>query len=268
MHLDSDNPQTMTPLQYLSLIDIQARMLLKSDARKLTLGYLWWFLEPLMWVAVFYLVFEVILKAGRGADFLVFLACGKFAFIWFSRTVNQASNSIVFGSNLIGKIDMPKTLFPMSAIQESLYRQGAVYCLLFVILALFGYPVSWTWLWLVPVVFVYYLMIVACSLVGAYLVCIIRDFTKFIPLGMQFLLFTSGIFWDIRAIGDEQHVELMLAVNPLAFMLDAHRQILMHQTRPDLLQLALLGLGAGALAALMVLRMRQKSRYIALKVLT
>ena len=267
-HIESDTPQTMTPLQYLSLMDIQARMLLKSDARKLKLGYLWWFLEPLMWIAVFYLVFEVMLKAGRGADFLVFLACGKLAFIWFSRTVNQASNSIVFGHNLISKIDITKTLFPMAAIQESIYRQGAVYGLLFVILVLFGYPVSWAWLWLFPVVLVYYLMIVACSFLGAYLVCIIRDFSKLIPLGMQFLLFTSGIFWDIRAIGDSQHVELMLAVNPLAFMLDAHRQILMHQTRPDLLHLALLGLGASILIAAMVLRMRQKSRYIALKVLT
>jgi lipopolysaccharide transport system permease protein len=111
-------------------------------------------------------------------------------------------------------------------------------------------------------------LFVACSLVGAYLVCVTRDFSNFITLGMQFLLFTSGIFWDIRAIGDEQHVELMLALNPLAFMLDAHRQILMHQTRPDLLHLALIGLGAGVLITLMVLRMRQKSRYIALQVLT
>jgi lipopolysaccharide transport system permease protein len=39
-----------------------------------------------------------------------------------------------------------------------------------------------------------YLMIVACSLAGACLVCIVRDFSMVIPLGMIFLLFTSGIF--------------------------------------------------------------------------
>ena len=139
---------------------------------------------------------------------------------------------------------------------------------MFLILLLFGYPLSWAWLWLVPVLLVYYLMIVACSLLGAYLVCQVRDFSKFIPLGMQFLLFTSGIFWDIRAIGDEQHTQLMLAINPMAFMLDAHREILMYQRAPDLLQLAYLALGAAVLIAIMVVRMRQKSRQIALQVLT
>ena len=249
-------------------MDIQARMLLKSDSQKMKLGYFWWFLEPLMWVGVFYLVFEIVLKRGRGEEFLVFLACGKFAFIWFSRTVAQASRSIVYGKNLIAKIDMPKTLFPMAAIQESLYRQGAVYCLLFVIVAAFGYPVSWAWFWLLPVLGVYYLIIVACAFIGAYLVCMMRDFEKFIVLGMQFLLFTSGIFWDVRGIGNEHQTELILAFNPIAFILDAHRQILMHQSAPDMFHLTLLGLGAGVVITFMVLLMRKKSRYLAVKVLT
>ena len=221
-----------------------------------------------MWVGVFYLVFEVVLKFGRGADFLVFLACGKFAFIWFSRTVNQASNSIVAGKKLVAKIDMPKTLFPMAAVQESLYRQGAVYCFLFLILVFFGYPVSWAWFWLLPVLGVYYLMIVACSLIGAYLVCIMRDFKKFIVLGMQFLLYSSGIFWNVRGIGNDHQTELILAFNPIAFILDAHRQILMHQSAPDMVHLALLGLVSAVLITFMVLLMRKQSRYLAVKVLT
>ena len=111
----------------LRLIDIQARMLLKADASKLRLGYLWWFLEPLAWVAVFFVVFNLILDSDRrgGLDFLAFLACGKFAFIWFSKTVVQASNSIVANQALVGKINVPKTLFPIAVVQESLYRQSA-----------------------------------------------------------------------------------------------------------------------------------------------
>jgi lipopolysaccharide transport system permease protein len=245
-------------------------MLLKADASKLTLGYLWWFLEPLLWVAVFYLVFNLILNSGsrQDGDFVLFLACGKFAFLWFSKTVIQASNSIVANQSLIGKINVPKSLFPMAVIQESLYRQSAVYLLLFVVIVSFGYPVSLSWLWLLPVLIVYYLIIVACSFVGACLVCVTRDFGKFIPLAMTFLLFTSGIFWDVRAIGDLRKTELILALNPIAFMLDAHRQILMYQTMPDFTHLILIGLGAILLIISMVFVMRKNSQYLALKVLT
>ncbi len=86
----------MTLTQYLRLVDVHARMLLKADASKYSLGVLWWLLEPLLWVSVFFVVFNLILDSGRkSGDFIVFLACGKFAFLWFSKAVIQSSNSIV-----------------------------------------------------------------------------------------------------------------------------------------------------------------------------
>ena len=260
----------MTLAQYFRLIDVQARMLLKADASKFILGYLWWFLEPLLWVGVFYLVFNVILnKAGRaGEEFLLFLACGKFAFIWFSKTVTQASNSIVANKSMVSKVNTPKSMFPMAAVQESLYRQASVYLCLFVMLVAFGTPITLTWLWLLPVLFVNYLVIVACSLVGGYLVCLVRDFSKVIPLGMMFLLFTSGIFWDIRSIGNPEKIDLMLALNPLAFLLDANRQVLLYETPPDVGHLFLLGVGACVLIVVMIGLMRKNSQSLALKVLT
>jgi lipopolysaccharide transport system permease protein len=253
--------------QYLSLINIQARMALKADASKTYLGYVWWVLEPLLYVGVFYVVFNVILDSRR-SDFLVFLMCGKLAFIWFSKTVTQASNSIVANRGLIGKIDVPKSLFPMAAVQESLYKQTAVFLLLFIVILANGYGISFTWLWLIPVIFVNYLMIVSCSFVGACLVCLMRDFSMFISLGMVFLLFTSGIFWDVRDLGDAHKTELVLAYNPMAFMLDAYRQVLMNHTAPDLIHLGYIGLGSLVLLVIMVRIMRKYSQFLALRALT
>jgi len=141
----------MSLSQYFRLIDVQARMLLKADSSRFKLGYLWWFLEPLLWVGVFYVVFNLILgSSGRsGGDSLLFLICGKFAFIWFSKTVNQASNSIVANKGLVGKINVTKTIFPMAVVQESLYRQSAVYLLLLFLVIAFGGAPSLTWLHIV-----------------------------------------------------------------------------------------------------------------------
>jgi homopolymeric O-antigen transport system permease protein len=253
--------------QYFSLMDTQARMALRGDASRLFMGYFWWILEPLLYVAVFYVVFSLILDNGR-ADFLVFLVCGKMTFIWFSKTVNLASNSIVGNKGLIGKLDVPKSLFPLSVIQASCYRQLAVFVLLFAVLLINGYPVSSTWVWLIPVIVVNYLMIVACSLIGAYLVCLVRDFSMLISLSMIFLMFTSGIFWDVRQLPDPQMTEFMLAFNPLAFLLDAYRQILMYQTPPDLIQLGKFGILFVAVVFVMTQFMRRSSKYLALKALT
>ena len=81
-------------------------------------------------VGVFYLVFDQLLGT-RPPDFLVFLAVGKLTFIWFSK-VTQASNSLIQSKGVIAQVNLPKYLFPLSVIQEGLYRQAAVFVFLWV----------------------------------------------------------------------------------------------------------------------------------------
>ncbi|NQX89100.1 MAG: ABC transporter permease [Halioglobus sp.] len=253
--------------QYLRLMNVMARMALRADAARLFLGYIWWVLEPLLWVAVFYVVFVVILGT-RQEDFLPFLMVGKLAFVWFSKSVTQASNAIVTGRGLVGKIAVPKTLFPMAAVQESIYRQAAVFALMFSYVLFEGFALTANWFYLVPLMVVNYIMVISCALVGACLVCIARDFAPLIGLFMMFLMFTSGIFWDVRSLDDPEKIHMILTANPLAFVLDGYRQILLHATPPDMVHLISIGAGFGALFCLMVLIMRKGDKYLALKALT
>lgn len=249
------------------LVDEMARMSLKADASRFYLGYLWWVLEPLLYVAVFYVVFDVLL-GGKRADFLVFLMCGKLTFIWFSKSVTHASRSIVTAQGLIGKIDLPKALFPMAVVQEGLYKQASVFALLFVFLLLNGYAVSVNWLWLAPVLLVNYFLIVAGSLIASFLVCLVFDFTIAISMGMIFLLFTSGIFWDVRSLSTPEMTDLVLALNPLAFIVDAYRQVLMAGVAPSAVHLTAIGAAAALVIAGMLYVLRRSSQFLALRAIT
>jgi len=244
-----------------------ARMSLKADASRYFLGYIWWVLEPLLYVAVFYVVFELILQ-NRQENFLVFLMVGKLAFIWFSKSINQASRSIVVAQGLIAKIDIPKVLFPLATIHEGLYKQASVFVLLFIVLWMNGFAVNASWLWLPPLMLVSYLMIVAASLIGAFLVCLAFDFSMFISLGMIFLMFTSGVFWDVRSLTDPAMIQTVLTLNPLAFVLDAYRQVLMYGMAPAVGHLMLIGVGSVAVILAMLRVMQRRGQFLALKAIT
>ncbi len=244
-----------------------ARMSLKADASRYFLGYIWWVLEPLLYVAVFYVVFELILQ-NRQENFLVFLMVGKLAFIWFSKSINQASRSIVVAQGLIAKIDIPKVLFPLATIHEGLYKQASVFVLLFIVLWMNGFAVNASWLWLPPLMLVSYLMIVAASLIGAFLVCLAFDFSMFISLGMIFLMFTSGVFWDVRSLTDPAMIQTVLTLNPLAFVLDAYRQVLMSGMAPAVGHLMLIGVGSVAVILAMLRVMQRRGQFLALKAIT
>jgi len=218
-----------------------AVMKLKSEASKLYLSYLWWIIEPLLFVAVFYVVFEVLLGRG-GENFIVFLMCGKIPFLWLSKTVNSGANSLVQGKNLMGQRNFPKQVFPFAQVQENLYKQWVVFAILLLILMGFEFMPTMSW-WLLPLlIFVNYLLIVLITLVAAILVAYIPDMRMIVSMGTVFLMFSSGIFWDVRDIASIETQNLLLSINPLAFLIDAYRQILMYGNTPDMQHLLIIAL--------------------------
>lgn len=227
----------MTFSQTVTLVDTLARFHLKGESRQYFLGYLWWVLEPLLYVGVFYLVFEILLDS-RQPDFLYFLMVGKLTFIWFSKSVNQASSSLEANKGLMAQTHLRKELFPLAVIHQGFYRQFVVFIFLIGFLVMGGYAPSAVWLWLIPVALLQAMLITACGLLGALLVSFKRDFRLLIQLGMVFLLFMSGIFWDLNVIADTRLRDGLLVLNPLANLIDCYRQVLMFGAAPKVMRLA------------------------------
>ena len=103
---------------------------------------------------------------------------------------------------------------------------------LFGMLAFNGYLTA-LWWWLLPLAAIQTLLITACGLCAALLVCWQRDCALLIQLGMVFLLFMSGVFWDLNAIQDPELRAWLLILNPMAALIDAYRQVLLLQISPS-----------------------------------
>ena len=225
------------------LAHTMAVMRLKSEATKLYLSYLWWILEPLLYVAVFYFVFAYVLHNSR-EGFLAFLMCGKIPLMWYTKSLNKNANALVSGKGLMGQRDFPKHVFVYAFSLEASYKELAVYVFLLAFLWLGGYEPSMA-LWYLPlVIFTMLLVILSTGMLAAYITVYIPDFRMVIAMISMALLFVSGVFWDIRALPDAEMTNILLTCNPFAFLLDAHRQILMYATVPDVSHLSAIALFA------------------------
>jgi len=254
----------MKATNFVSLVDMKARMGLKSEASKLYLSYIWWILEPVLWVLMFYLVFTVLLGFGRD---LLFLMCGKVPFLWFSKSVTGGSNSIVSGKGLINQTNVPKQFFPYESVQGVLYKQWLVFLVLFGMSLFYGHSPTWHWLWVFPLFLVQYLLIVLCTLVAAVLVAYVRDIRMLINMAMMGLMFSSGIFWDLSRIEDPVKRDLLVTWNPLAYLIDAYRHVIIHKTVYDLEHLLVLGIVFSVGIALVHLFYHYKGQAIASRVI-
>ena len=78
---------------YKNLIVHKAWADFRAEAERTYLGVLWWILDPLINMVIFYLVFGVFLKMGTN-DFIPFLLTGLVVWRFIEATVVRASNSL------------------------------------------------------------------------------------------------------------------------------------------------------------------------------
>jgi len=223
---------------------------LKSEAANTYLSYIWWLLEPALLAAVFYLVFELMLNRG-GQGFFVFLLLGKIPFLWFSKSVNNAANSIVAGKGLINQIAIPKPFFPLLVVAQDTVKQTIVMVALLAFVSSQGVSPGIVWL-LIPLVMLVQMLWIGCaSLLAAAITPYLPDFRYLIHSGMTMFMLASGIFYDYReALAPEHHDWFLL--NPMALLIESYRDILLRDSAPNFVALAVLCSGLGiAIACLM-----------------
>ncbi|MHC4824274.1 MAG: ABC transporter permease [Planctomycetota bacterium] len=243
-------------MRYLSLIWTKALFGLRAEVSRSFLSYGWWIIEPVLHMAVYQMVFAVLLNRG-GEDYPVFLLSGLIPWMWVAKSVSGGSGSILAGQNLMLQVGVPPVIFPAVAVLKATLKHAPVLLLLFVFLWIMGYPPTAAWWVLPPLILVQALLTTALTFAVAAIIPFVRDLNHLVTTGLTLLMFLSGVFYDYRTIGpDWQDVFLM---NPMAFLLKCYREILMQGQVPDLSNLGLwgcAGFGACILMALVFRRLR------------
>ena len=219
-------------LRFWQLVLIKVRFNLRSEAAQSYLSYAWWVLEPLLMVAVFYIVFETLLHRGTG-DFVTFLLCGIIPWLWFSKCVSQSGMSITQGRGLIGQVYLSKAFFPLVLIGQNSVKQLFVFVLLFTFLVYRGYSPDMTWLWLVPIILTQLIFTIAASFIVAFLVPFARDIKYLIDAGLRMMMFGSGIFYSYTDVLIPKHRDIFL-MNPMANLIVNYRKVLIGDSTPML----------------------------------
>ena len=99
---------------YLTDLIIQkARAGLRAEASRGYLGVLWWVIEPVMYMSVFYVAFAHLLKRGD-ENFVIFLLVGLIVWKWFHATLSTGGNSLMVSAGLMNQIYVPKIIFPLT----------------------------------------------------------------------------------------------------------------------------------------------------------
>lgn len=188
------------------------------------IGALWAVLQPLSMMALFVLVFGVILKtATKDYPYVLFFYSGILPWTFFSASTAFAISSLHGNFNLVTKIYFPREIIPLSgiAINFADYIIGlAVY---FALILLYGIPITLNFLWVLPLLALLVLFTVSLG----YLLSALNVYYRDVRLASGFLLqiwfFASPVFYSIDNV--ENKWKMLLFLNPLTFIIENMRRV-------------------------------------------
>lgn len=211
---------------------------LRAEAARSYLGLIWWVLEPAMMMGAFWLVFDVILKTG-GPDYLPFLLIGLTIWQWMKSCITHGGYAIWSNLPMVRQVQLPPLVFPLVAMLSDTVKFLCIFALLLVILWCAGYPPNAAYLAL-PVLFAaIFLFAAGAGFVVAALVPLVPDMRFVIEQVLTVVMFLSGVIFSLEKVPPPLN-ELM-ALNPVAVLMDASRGILMHGQWPNWVGLSKVG---------------------------
>lgn len=220
---------------------------LRAEAARYYLGFVWWIIEPILFMLALYIVFAVLLQR-RTEDFVLFLLVGIVAWQWFAGNVRHSMSSIWSGGAVMTQVRVPKLFFPAVNIAMDTAKFLVAFSLLLIFVWVYGIPPSTAYAGLLIVLPIQLLFITACALLAAMVVPFLPDLRFAIDSFLHFLFFFSGIFFDVNIVPEDY--QILIHLNPMAQLIDAHRAILIHGLSPD--WLALSWIGGSSLTAIFV----------------
>lgn len=194
------------------------------------LGSLWHFANPMLSVAVYYLVFGVMLDVSRGVDnYILFLMVGLFAFNLTSRSVLGGATSISDNQGLMRSIRFPRALLPFAVIMSKLFTFGFELSVLALVALVTGEGIALRWLLLPAIVLLHSSLNLGGALIAARLNDSFRDVQQIIPFAFRLLMYVSGVLFPLETFLTSDRLGTVLPtlirLNPLIGIIDMYRYV-------------------------------------------
>ncbi len=99
------------------LLKLLVKKELRVRYRGSVLGMLWSYVKPAVQLLVYYLAMGQFLGLGRSIPgYVVYLFSGMVMINFFNEILSNTTRSIIFNAPLVGKIFLPRELFPVSSV--------------------------------------------------------------------------------------------------------------------------------------------------------
>ncbi|MFE1570425.1 ABC transporter permease [Comamonas odontotermitis] len=217
------------------LIGVMTRREVAARHAGTALGVLWPYLQPLLSVAAYYLVFDIVfsMRLGDGAKTHAvgtFLIVGALPWMAFCDAVARGMGSLLEAGAMLQKNPLPPVLFPVRSVLAS----SIIFGPLMLLVALCYTPLhhmQWGVLALLPLMAMQLLMTVLLAYALAIFAAALRDTVQVVGFALSVGIYLTPILFPVSMFPAQWR--WLLWLNPMASYVQGYQSILLQGQWPD-----------------------------------
>ena len=201
------------------------------------LGVMWSFLNPLLQIAVYALVFPLLMRGGGIENYTVFICCGLIPWTFFSTAISRTSFTIIENGNIVKKVYFPREILPISVVTSEAVNFIISTIIIIVFVLGYGVGISKYIIFYPIVLLIQYFLLIGISFIVSSVTVYFRDLQHFIGIALQLLFYATPIVYSIQTIPEQYR--WILKINPMTYIIEGYRDIFYNQCMPDMKMLGI-----------------------------
>lgn len=224
--------------------------------RGTVLGFVWALLNPLLFMAIYTLVFSVYLHV-RIPNYPLYLLCGMIPFNWLASSILSGVSAIPDGRMYVGKTLFPTELLILTPVLSNGVNFIISLALIFVFSLALGVHAGLPLLTVPLIVFGQFLLVSGVTAIVATFNVFFRDLQQLVNYATSALFFITPIFYQRSFVPEKW--QFFVVWNPLAALVTMYQSVFYQGVMPSWREMAFVyitGFIAVALAAMWFQRYR------------
>ncbi len=212
----------------LYILLVLAHLKQKAKVRGAFLGYLWWFIEPLMLI-VLYSYIVVVIFGDNSEDRILMIAIGVTLWKWWRTALSKGTSTFKRYKGIVSQVKMPLSIFPISEVCGEAYLFAFAYIILQVAMIFLGYFPD-----VIALFFAFltsFFVINSFAILLAILNSFIRDVEFLIGFGLRIIFYLTPILYPVSRVPEQYR--FLVDWNPFAHMVGFYDAALINTDMAD-----------------------------------
>lgn len=195
-------------------------------------GIIWAFIQPMVTVAVYFVVFQLGLRvqpAATGYPYICWLVSGIIPWFFFSDALPSASNCLLEYSYLVKKVVFKISILPMVKEISALFVHLFFVAFMIFLYSCYGYFPDLYFLQLLYYSFCVFVFSLGICYATCAIVIFFRDLSQIISIVLQVGVWVTPIMWNIDQVSMPSFLLKLLKLNPFYYIVQGYRDSLINK---------------------------------------